>query len=184
MGRGMMDKSRFQRILKVLVAAYEAKPSFDGLSKEGMTAYYAVLGDLPPDLLEAATMHYVATSKWFPSAAELRETAFDLVDQANGRIGPYKAWGEVQKKVGTHGVYRGEPEFDDPAIAHAIAGVGGWRAICMAPENAIMSTRARFVDAFKQARQRERAETRMLPQIRELTKKLSAVDRPQLESET
>lgn len=178
MGRELMDRAMFSQILKVLAAAY---PKFDGLDKEGMTAYYAILGDLSPGVLKAATMHYAASSKWFPAAAELRQTAFELIDQADGRIGPYEAWGKVLAAVGTHGVYRGEPEFEESGIAHAIAGVGGWRAICMAPENSLMSTRARFIEAFKRARKEERAEQRMLPQVRDVARRLAAGDRPRLE---
>jgi len=174
---GGLDKGTFKKIMAALASMY---PKFE-LTQETLTGYYAILHDLDADLLKAATIEYGSKdTPWPPSAGQLRQLAFDLVDRAHGRIGPYEAWGRVVKAVRRCGIYEGQPEFDEPAIARAIAGVGGWRAICMAPEASIMSTRARFIEAFQRARNDERTETRMLPQIRELAAQLSAGDRPRL----
>jgi len=175
-----MDRKTFASIMMALSALY---PKYE-LQEETLSAYYAILGDLDADLLKAATLQYGSESKWFPTAAELRQTAFDLLDRSDGRMSAYEAWGEVVRKIGTHGVYRGEPSFDEPAIAHAIAGVGGWRSICMTPEDSLFSTRARFIEAYKRWRSEERTATRALPQIRELTHQLSADRSKMLESET
>jgi len=175
---GRLDKATFKKFMKALAAMY---PKFE-LTQETLTGYYAILHDLDADLLKAATIEYGSKdTPWPPSAGQLRQLAFDLVDRSQGRISAYEAWGKVVRKIGTHGVYRGEPAFEEPAIAHAIQGVGGWRTICMTPEDSLFSTRARFVEAFKRYRQEEQQQTRMLPQIRELTQQLSATGRPALE---
>lgn len=167
---GNLTQDTFKRIMKVLSDMYP----HCGLGKDTLTAYYAILHDIPAELLKAATIQYGSEDHDFlPSAGKLRQLAFDLLDTADGRIGPYEAWDEVCKAVGSHGVYRGDPEFEDPAVSKAIAGVGGWRAVCMAPEDAIMSTRARFVEAFKRARAKERKQQRMLPQVRGAARELS-----------
>lgn len=167
----------FLQILHALASMYRKVE----LTEDMVKAYYMILGDLDRDLLKAATLEYGTTGKFFPTPAELRQTAFDLIDRAEGRLGPYEAWDQVMRKVGTHGVYRGEPEFEDPVVHHAIGGVGGWRAICLAPEDSLASTRARFVAAFQEHRRKEQAETRMLPEIREVVRRLTADQRPQLE---
>jgi len=52
----------------------------------------------------------------------------------------------------------------------------------MAPEDSLFSTRARFIEAFKQRRYEERTEQRALPQVRELVKQLGmSAERPALE---
>jgi len=177
----MMDRGTFAGIMMALSAVYPNRslpPKGEGL-QEALDAYYALLHDLPGDVFQAAAQHHAATSKWFPTAAELREQTFELIDRAQGRIGPHEAWGKVLRAVGSHGLYNGEPEWDDPAIAHAVAGVGGWRAICMTPEDSLFSTRARFIEAFERRRADERTDQRMLPQIREVVARLS-VERPAL----
>jgi len=176
MGSERIDRDVFSQILKVLAAAY---PSFDGLDRENIMAYYAILGDLPREVLKAATVQYASEHKWFPTAAELRSTAFDLIDQAQGRITAEQAWGLVMKAASRVG-HRREPEFPDPLVWEAIEDVGGWRHICLGPDQMIHTTRARFIDAFKSRQKRERVERAMLPQVREAARLLAA-DRPRLE---
>ena len=172
----LVNRDVFSQILKVLAAAY---PKFGGLDAEGMTAYYAILGDLPEDVLKAATMQYASEHKWFPTAAELRQTAFDIIDTAQGRIGAYEAWGEVKAQIpAVH--YFGEPEFSDPLVYQAVDAMGGWRTICMSPEDMEAATRSRFIKAFEQLQQRDRTERRMLPQIRDVARRLNAGEKPQL----
>jgi len=179
-----MDRGTFAGIMMALSAVYPNRslpPKGEGL-QEALDAYYALLHDLPSDVFQAAAQHHAATSKWFPTAAELREQTFELIDRAQGRISAYQAWDEVLTAVGSVGVYRGEPEWSDPGVAYAVAGVGGWRAICMTPEQSLFSTRARFLEAFKQRRYEERTDQRALPQVRELVKRLSmGAERPALE---
>jgi len=177
MGRELMDKETFSQILKVLAAAY---PKFEGLDKEGMTAYYAILGDLPAMVLKASTMQYASEHKWFPTAAELRQTAFDLMDQADGKITAPEAWGRVCKAASRIGHMR-VPKFEDPLVWQAVEDVGGWRHICLGPEDMMHTTRARFIQAFEARRKQERARTRMLPTVKEIVQALPSGERPQLE---
>jgi hypothetical protein len=171
----MMDKKVFGSIMMALAAGY---PKFE-LGEASLDFYYAILGDLPADLLKAATLEYARQGKWFPTAAELRNEAFDLIDRADGRINASEAWGRVVKAASAVGHLR-EPKFEEPVIYQAIDAVGGWRHICHAPETTLMSTRARFIEAFERFRTEERTATRMLPQIRELVGQLQAGDKPAL----
>jgi len=164
-----MDKKVFASILMALKAGY---PRYE-LQSETIDFYFAILGDLPQDLLKAATLEYARREKWFPTAAELREQAFDIVDSAEGKIGASEAWGLVISQVRKNGYYR-EPEFDEPLIYRALDAVGGWRRVCMTPEDVVGVTEARFLEAFKQFRNEERTERRMLPQVREVVKRLAA----------
>jgi hypothetical protein len=175
MGRDVMPKQEFAKILKALAALY---PKYE-LHKETLSAYYAVLADIPPNLLKAATLQIGATSKWFPAASELREAAFGLVDRANGKISAEEAWGQVIREMRNTGLYR-EPNFDDPMVYRAIEATGGWRVICVSPEDMLGATRSRFIQAFKRMRQDEQMGERMLTQVREVTRELSFEKTPML----
>jgi len=176
-----MDRKVFASIMMAVSAAYD---KFD-MSEEKLSVYYATLGDLPAELLKAATLEHMTTNKWPPKIAELRQLAFEIVDRSQGRISAPEAWGVVMRDLrrpGSFGVYGGEPEFDDPTIAQAVQNVGGWRAICMTPQDVLGVMQARFLQAFERARGEERADQRALPQVRELVKRLSmGAERPALE---
>lgn len=157
----MMELTEFAKILAVLENCY---PRFN-LEPRTIEAYYAILSDLDARLLKAAALHIAATSKWFPTASELRGAAFELLERQAGMPTAWDAWAEVCKKVGEEGHVR-IPEFSHPLIQDTVKAVGGWLALCMS-DNAV-ADRARFVQAYGSFIARERCETRLLPAIQEL----------------
>jgi len=163
-----MDKRTFASVLAFLAAGY---PRFK-LQPETVTTYYAVLGDLPEELLKAATLEYATQdTPWFPAAGQLRQIAFDLIDKAAGKVGAREAWGLVVKAASSVG-HGAKPEFSEPLIWKAIEDVGGWRHICMTPEDSLFSTRARFIEAYEQRRRDDRHTSAMLPHVRDVVARL------------
>ena len=157
-----MDELEFGKALAVLEDAY---PRYT-LEPRVVRTWYAILGDLDPELLKAAVLQIASENRPFlPAPGEVRQCAFDLVDRQSDVPTAWDAWSEVCKRFGTHGHAR-LPEFSHPLIKRAIDGVGGWRMLCMS-ENAV-ADRARFVQAYETLAKRERAQSRMLPQVREM----------------
>jgi hypothetical protein len=113
-----------------------------GMSLEDSTTalklYARLLADIDPELLKAATLHHIATSKWFPKVSELREAALGLV--THDELSAEEAWGEVKQAMHRYGYYR-LPEFTQPLIEQAIK-IIGWRNLC-ASENEV-ADRAHF----------------------------------------
>jgi len=167
----MLDEKEFGKILGVLASMWPRTE----LKAQTLSAYYAILGDLEPDMLKAATLHLGATATFFPSAGEIRRTAFDLLERETGVPDGYAAFGEVMRAVSRFGVYRA-PEFSHPLIGDVVQAIGGWRIICMTDENDIASTRMRFVTAYDTLLKRTQMDVRMLPQVREIAQRLSAGD--------
>lgn len=165
----MTDDLAFNKVMAVLAATY---PRME-LTPETLTAYHAILGDLPPDLLKAATLHLAATSKWFPAASEIRATAFELVEREAGVPDAYQAWAEVLQNMRTGGGAYSRPEWSHPAIGATVEAVGGYRYLCHS-ENAV-ADRARFVEAFRVMLKRERATVRMLPAVAETIAKAAGL---------
>jgi len=158
-----------------------AYPRFT-LEPETIEVYYQILSDLPLDLVEAAILQLITEdSPWCPSVGQIRSCAFDMLDRESGVPTAWDAWAEVTRRFGTHGHSR-LPEFSHPLIKQAVDGVGGWRALCMS-ENAI-ADRARFVQAYETLAKRERAQSRMLPQVREMLELVSGKMKQQPEALT
>lgn len=158
----MIDPAEFRKLMQFLNSAY---PRFT-LEPETIEVYYQILKDLSLDLVKAAILQLITEdSPWCPSAGQVRSCAFNLIEQQLGVPSAWDAWAEVCKRFGTHG-HSSLPEFSHPLIKRAVDGVGGWRLLCMST-NAI-ADRARFVQAYEALAKRERAQVRMLPQVREV----------------
>ena len=158
----MIDPAEFRKLMQFLNNTY---PRFT-LEPETIEVYYQILGDLSLDLVKAAILQLITEdSPWCPSVGQIRSRAFDLLDRESGVPSAWDAWAEVCRRFGTHGHSR-LPEFSHPLIKRTVDGVGGWRELCMST-NAV-ADRARFVQAYEVMAKRERAQVRMLPQVREM----------------
>lgn len=169
----MNNLAEFAEILTVLACLY---PRFT-LTKETIKAYHAILQDIDMQLLKAATLQIGATSKWFPAASEIREAAFELVENESGIPTPGEAWAEAVRQVNIYA----PPEYSHPLIGQAVDAIGGNRVLGMTQEDMLASARARFLEAYKQLRARERYRTRMLPEVHRVAQALSTTKRPALE---
>lgn len=122
-----------------------------------------LLKDLDGELLRAAALQHVATSKWFPSVAELREAAADIVNPDH-RLTAMEAWGEVVSQIRSIGSY-GRPQFSNPIIRRMVSDMG-WANLC-ASEMPV-ADRARFIDGYQALVIRAKHETMELPQVSEI----------------
>lgn len=163
-----MDYKRFATIMAPLVATYDR---FDQ-SKAKMQVFYKILGDLPEGVLEAAVLDHLSESKWPPTPADLRKRAFGLADEG---VDAYDAWNAALKAVRSPygGSYNPMPQFRDPLVPRTIERIGGWVSFC-AGDGDFTSNRARFIEAYRALRDREQRQVRMLPEVRETAKMLSA----------
>lgn len=121
-----------------------------------------LLADIPAEVLKAAAFQHIATSKWWPSVAELRELARRLTRP--DRLSGIEAWGLVVAQVRKTGSW-GRPEFEDSNIMKAVR-VIGWSTICLGEHEA--SNRARFIECYETLARREDWRASLLPQVRAL----------------
>jgi hypothetical protein len=68
-----MKKSELSKILTLLMGAY---PNAN-VTQETIVVYEAMLGDFKSEDLYEVVLRHIATNKWFPSIAELREALTD-----------------------------------------------------------------------------------------------------------
>lgn len=160
----MIDQVEFVKTMAMIEAGY---PRYEP-KKDTVSVYYEVLGDLPLDLLQAAVLQWISSdSPWPPSPGQLRAAAFKLIEHTEGRLTAGEAWKEALDKINSWNP-PGAEDFSDPLVYEALESIGGNRLLCMSMEDSLTSSRARFIQAYEALRGRERTETRMLPQVREL----------------
>ena len=88
------------------------------------------LSDIPYDIAEKALIKVLATSKFFPTIAEIREAAADITQPRT--MDAIEAWGLVIKAIRRYGSYR-----ESEAIASLPEDVAqmvkrfGWRELCL-----------------------------------------------------
>jgi hypothetical protein len=155
-----------QAIIKVLAFLGALYPKFE-LTQPTIKAYLTILRDIPLELLEKAALDLGSRATFFPSAAELRQAAFDLQDGANGVPSAGEAWGQVCA------VWRGRNKEELPAIIHrAVEAMGGWRQLGLSENQ--MADRAHFLKVYEVLLERQRSDMRMLPQVQNYVAQLAA----------
>ncbi len=133
-----MTKVESIKLVAVLLAAFPHSDTTAATS----SVYEQSLADLDYQTADTAVRRLIATAKFRPTIAEIREAALEL------RQGPRRpggeAWGDVLDAVSRFGSYR-TPRFDDPLVSRAVDAFG-WREIC-GSENQI-ADRARFIELY------------------------------------
>jgi len=133
------------------------------------------LCDIDGDVLKAATLQHISESQWFPSVAELRKAAAEIV--APNQTTPVEEWGKVKKQIAFPG-YVGTPRFDDEITAAVVIDIG-WQTICLSEDET--STRARFIQGYTERLKRDRRKAVQLPQVADAIKRVAEARRmPQL----
>jgi len=163
----MADESTLSRCMRMLVEMYPKEP----MTENRLELYRRLLADVPNDALEAATLQSIASCRFFPTVAELREAAFSLTPVIRGLPSAYEAWKEVSDAFLSVG-HVGRPKFSHPLIGKAVEGAGGWVNMCLSTNGA--AERARFIQAYETLAKREMTEVKMLPQVKRVRDALTA----------
>ena len=144
-------------ILKQLFAAFPNTQISDGT----VAVYMRLLSDIPPEALQIAVDQAIATSKFLPTVAELRDTLHGLT--AIGQPSWGEAWETVQREMRRVGSY-GLPQFADPLTVAVVRSMG-WKTLCASENQA--TDRAQFRDMYNALAARREGEQKLLPQARE-----------------
>jgi hypothetical protein len=174
-----LKMATLEEVTKVMVSLLPLYPHAPHLTKAHYQAYQKLLRDLPFAVLDKAAWQAAANSpKFYPTAMDLRNATFELMEDASALPTEDEAWAEVSKSFGPYGRYRGAPEWSHELIGYAIDAVGGYIPLC-ASENAV-ADRAHFKQAYRGLRERHRNAQRALPEVREAIARLAAGMQPQL----
>lgn len=136
--------------------------------KAAYRIFHELLDDIDDAMLKAAAKHHAASCKWFPKVSELREAAFSLME--TGQLTAGEAWEKVCNEIRRVGIYDA-PKLE-PQVKRAVDAMGGWRSLCESENN--VADRAHFLKIFEAISNRDREDRRMLPEVREVAKRLAA----------
>jgi hypothetical protein len=109
-------------ILNQMFSAYPNTP----ISEEGIVVYVRLLQDIPTADLQTVVDQAIATFKFPPTIAEIRDMYHGLqhVDQLSWT----EAWETVQKEIRRIGSW-GVPQFTDSLTTRVVQAMG-WKTLC------------------------------------------------------
>lgn len=150
-----MTKIEVAEVVAMLMAAYPQAR----FAEQTSAVYETLLRDLDHKLVQRACMSIIASSRFMPTIAEIRETCVNL---KFGRKRPGgDAWGDVTRAIKRYGRDRVpgiDFEFDDPLTGHAVTALG-WSELCSS-DNAV-ADRARFIELYDGLDMNERCEAQV-----------------------
>lgn len=151
----MATASEVRKVLLMLVTNYPYYEREIGEERLGASfdLYARLLEDIPGEILEASALAHIAESRFFPTIAELRAQAVDILMPE--RLTALEAWNDKSDPIAQR-VRRLLPDYSD-------------RAITIREQSVIKSL---FLKTYDQIVIRERREMRRLPEIRALKQKL------------
>jgi hypothetical protein len=141
-----------------LVRRLKANWENDKISQDRVALWTEFLMDLDAEAGRIAVNEAIATLKFPPKVAEIREFA---AKKASGVPIATSAWGEVMKGFGKFGRYR-DPKWSHPAITHVVDAMG-WQSMCDS-EN-IEATRAHFLRLYQETSERVVREVNVRPML-------------------
>lgn len=152
-----MDKAEFAVIAELLKRAYGAERVLP--DKGMMDVWYGFLKDFDCPVMQAAATEYIATNKFPPTIAELREIATGVT--ARTPLPWDAAWGSVLKAIRQFGHYQELEALESmDTVTRMIVRRMGFQNICLA-EN-IETERANFRMAYENEAKFQRREN-LLP---------------------
>ena len=151
-----MDRKEFATFAMALKTYYPREALLP--NQPAMELWYRELSDIPYNVAEAALRKWVATNKWSPSIAEIREITTTI--QYGEQLTWGEAWERALKAVRMYGSYNKAAALDslDPLTRRCVENIG-YLDLCMS-EN-IMVERAHFQKIFEIYSKREQTDKRL-----------------------
>ena len=163
-----MDKQEFSLFASALRTYYSKENLLP--NSQAMELWFRQLQDIPFPVAEAALNKWVATNKWSPSIAEIRELAAEI---KNGKFPDWgEAWEETCKAIKRFGFYRPKEALESlsPLTRKTVERLG-FTNLCLS-ENPT-ADRANFRQCYETVAKREQ-ENNVLPlPLQETIKQLS-----------
>jgi hypothetical protein len=156
----MASKMQVDCCLAELTAAFPTE-----LTDATIKVYEKYLADIEPDDLKVAIEECVATCKFFPRIAEIREKAGENALRREGVPSAADAWAEVQREIRAKGFYQA-PEFSHPLVREAMHAAGGWAHLTGPDEPNLETVRAQYMRIYDSMLKRVKDDRMLLPGTR------------------
>ena len=163
----MADRTEIAKLLGIFGVAYPRHALSASQLAQAVPVWEMLLGDLDFGLLEAAAHKHCTTSQWFPSIAEIRSLALDMLRLPGAVKTAGEAWEEVRLALsrGEHGYRKGHYAWSSALVERAFNGVGGWQYFNTALMETAMADRAHFMRIYGELVERSERERREAPAV-------------------
>ena len=131
-----------------------------------------VLGDIPNEILRAATLDCITHCSYWPRISDLRESAAGIMMNQLQIPTSGEAWAEVNTAI-----HESKPHlhaWSHVFIKQALDAIGGLKAYAMSQEQEQSIWRTHFLKAYEALFAKEQARLRTLPQIRQMGERLES----------
>lgn len=134
-------------------------------NEQALELWYKQLQDIPYNVAELTLNKWVATNKWSPSIADIREQATGITQGAAKDWG--EAWQDVLRAISNYGSYREEEALDGfDEVTRQVVKRLGFKNICMSED--IQVDRANFRMIYEQEQHRQRQDAQLPQKLKAL----------------
>lgn len=157
-----MDKKEFATFAMALRTYYPREQILP--NQQAMELWFREVQDIPFPVAEAALRKWVATNKWSPSIADIREMTAGIVNGDPLTWG--ESWERAMNAVRRFGSYNQKAALEslDPLTRKCVDSIG-FMTLCMS-EN-IMVERAHFQKIFDIYQKREQTDKQLPPALQQ-----------------
>lgn len=158
-----MNKKEFALFASALRTYYPKEKLLP--NEQAIELWFNQLQDIPYNVAEVTLNKWVATNKWSPSIADIREQATALTQGEAKEWGD--AWQEVLKAISYYGSYREDDALAsfDPTTRQVVKRLG-FRNLCFSEE--IQVERANFRMIYEQQLERDKQNAQLPPRLKAL----------------
>lgn len=156
-----MTRDEFLRLSATIKTAYPREQSLQ--TKEAMELWFTMLQDLDYKQTMTFLQKWIATEKWIPTIAEIRQGCSEMTVEGASDWGT--SWAELKSFIHKYGYERGSEKLDKLSpITREVVRRLGFKEICQSPIENEMSDRSQFRNLYEIISKREQ-EDRQLPEL-------------------
>lgn len=170
-----MDKKEFSLFAAALKTYYPREQLLP--NEQAMELWYRQLKDIPFKVAEVSLNKWVATNKWSPSIAEIREACAEIT---TGKLPDWsEGWEATMKAIRRYGSYRPKEAMDslDEITRECVKRIG-YREMCLS-EN-IGYFRTTFKTVYESLATRKKIDNQLPPAITKLIEDMRGQNRLEL----
>ena len=158
-----MNKKEFALFASALRTYYPKEKLLP--NEQAIELWYKQLNDIPYEVAEVTLNKWVATNKWSPSIADIREQAIDVTQGGGKDWG--EAWQDVLRAIRYYGSYQELEALEslDETTRKVVKRLG-FRNLCFSED--ISVERANFRMIYEQQAQRDKQDAQLPPRLKAL----------------
>ena len=162
-----MTREEFKKLADALKTYYPRENFMP--NPQALELWFRQLQDLEYMVAEAAIQKWVATSKWTPTVADIREMALDVTQPMEGDWST--GWEKVQRLIRAKGSYATQKDMEEALDEISLKAVRalGWQKICgIEGDPNPDADRANFRIIYEAEQKRQRETAKMPQRLRDI----------------